>query len=116
MIHNTLPPSLDTNTRAKRLDGLDFLKGFAILWVVLEHALPSSVATGFTLFFPFKAVPVFFSITLYLMFRKFSEKHGYFRDWYQWGRFWRIFKKVFIPFFIVLLVHKLFVPLHVEYK
>lgn len=93
--------------KPRRIDGLDFLKGFAILWVVLEHALPTSIAKGFTMVFPFKAVPVFFSITLYLMFRKFSGKQEYFRDWYQWERFWQMFKKVFIPFFLVLLIQVL---------
>lgn len=107
MVNNSITPPLDTNTKTKRLDGLDFLKGFAILWVVLEHALPHDVATRFSLVFPLKAVPVFFSITLFLMFRKFSEKKHYIRDWYQWGRFWRMVKKVFIPFFIVLIVQLL---------
>ena len=100
---NSISFGNNNNTlNAKRIDGLDFLKGFAILWVVIEHALPKDVASKFFLFFPLKAVPIFFSITLYLMFMKFSGNQKYFRDWYRWERLWRMFKKVFIPFFIVL--------------
>jgi peptidoglycan/LPS O-acetylase OafA/YrhL len=108
--------SNDTNKpiKTKRIEGLDFLKGFAILWVVLEHALPMSIAKGFTMFFPFKAVPVFFSITLFLMFKKFDEKQKYCCDWYKWDRFWHMFKKVFIPFFLVFLVQLL--VLFIKYK
>lgn len=91
------------NKTLNRIEGLDFLKGLLILYVIFEHTLPSSVAEKYFQVFPFKAVPCFFCITFFLMFCKFSRMQNYFEAHYRWDSFFRMFKKIFIPFFIVLL-------------
>lgn len=74
---------------------IDFLKGFAILCVILTHSIPVSFQKY--ILFPFwgaQAVPIFIIIQSYHFFK--SENP----DIPLW-KFKKILKKIFLPFFIV---------------
>ena len=76
-------------------DFIDFLKGFAILCVILTHSIPSTFQKY--ILFPFwgaQAVPIFIIIQSYHFFK--SENP----DIPLW-KFKKILKRIFLPFFIV---------------
>lgn len=76
-------------------DFIDFLKGFAILCVILTHSISGTFQKY--ILFPFwgaQAVPIFIIIQSYHFFK--SEKP----DILQW-KFKKILKRIFMPFFIV---------------
>lgn len=81
------------------IDWIDGAKGVAILSVILLHSLPCLREIGWILHIG-QAVPVFLFITAYLISMRFESLQTYF----QWERFAKMLKKVFVPFVFVLLI------------
>lgn len=80
---------------------IDFLKGLAILWVICEHSFPSTIVESLRQYFPITAVPLFFSITFFLSFKKLSENRRYYDAWFNIKRVKAIWNKLLLPFLIV---------------
>ena len=81
------------------IDWIDGAKGVAILSVILLHSLPCLREIGW-IWHIGQAVPVFLFITAYLISMRFESLQTYF----QWERFAKMLKKVFVPFVFVLLI------------
>lgn len=81
------------------IDWIDGAKGVAIVAVVLLHSLPCLREMGW-MWHIGQAVPVFLFITAYLISMRFESLRMYF----QWERFAKMLKKVFVPFVVVLLI------------
>lgn len=81
------------------IDWIDGAKGVAIVAVVLLHSLPCLREMGW-MWHIGQAVPVFLFITAYLISMRFESLQMYF----QWERFAKMLKKVFVPFVVVLLI------------
>lgn len=81
---------------------IDWLKGLAIIFVLLMHSLDSSVLYGIRQeLYLGQAVPVFFMVTFYLAFKKCASTENYFRDWYSKRNFTRLFKRIIFPFLLI---------------
>lgn len=85
--------------KGQRIDWIDGAKGVAIVAVVLLHSLPCLREMGW-MWHIGQAVPVFLFITAYLISMRFESLQMYF----QWERFAKMLKKVFVPFVVVLLI------------
>ena len=83
----------------KHIEWIDGAKGVAILSVILLHSLPCLREIGW-MFHIGQAVPIFIFITAYLVSRHFESIQNYFK----WDRVFRMLKKIFVPFLIVLFI------------
>ena len=85
--------------KGQHIDWIDGAKGVAIVAVVLLHCLPCLREMGW-MWHIGQTVPVFLFITAYLISMRFESLRMYF----QWERFAKMLKKVFVPFVVVLLI------------
>ena len=86
-------------TIKNNIEWIDGAKGIAIISVILLHSLPCLKEIGW-IWHLGQAVPVFLFISAYLTSIHFVTIPAYFtRD-----RFLGIIKKIFIPYFVVLLI------------
>lgn len=83
----------------KHIEWIDGAKGVAILSVILLHSLPCLSEIGW-MFHIGQAVPIFIFITAYLVSMHFESIQNYFK----WDRVFRMLKKIFVPFLIVLFI------------
>ena len=88
-----------------RLNEIDYVKGVAILSVLLLHSLPSNVLdiTYNTLHIG-QAVPIFLFITFYLSFKGLGANgiDRLFSYYFSRNRIKRVIKDVAVPFFVVV--------------
>lgn len=84
------------------LDYIDYIKGLAAISVILLHTLPDVVIKGsFAIFHIWQAVPVFLFISIYLGFRNLENNGVFFKGYYSYNRFKRIFIKLWVPLLIL---------------
>ena len=59
----------------KRNERLDFMKGIAILFVILNHNIPLSILDSYKYFYHIgQAVPIFMMVSGYLVYAKYSSQ------------------------------------------
>lgn len=93
----------------KRDLSLDFMKGLAILLVIVEHSIGDKYVDLFRQFMPITAVPFFFTITFYLSFGKLDRSDSIFDTWFTTKRIKSIWQHIFRPYFIVMLFSIVFI-------
>ena len=86
--------------KSRHLGYVDFLKGFAIVSVILLHALPKKVLVEtYAVFHIWQAVPLFVFISfllIYIKLRRISVSDYYGKK--NWGK---LFKRIIAPFLII---------------
>lgn len=84
---------------------IDFIRGIAILSVILLHTLPLTLleCTYYTIHIG-QAVPIFLIMTLYLSFRGISKNKTSVMQFYTISRIARVLKNVVVPFMIVVIL------------
>ena len=81
---------------------INFLKGVAILFVLLLHSLSRNCLLGsYAVFHIGQAVPIFFMVTFFLAFHSLSTKEYVFRDWFSKIRLIRLFKRIMLPVLVL---------------
>lgn len=95
----------------KRDLSLDFMKGLAILLVIVEHSISSEYVDSFRQIVPISAVPFFFAITMYLSFGKLERSGNIFNTWFTTKRIKSIWQHIFKPYIIVMLFSVLIILL-----
>lgn len=100
---------MDENTKYNRLIGIDFLKIFAIIMVVLTH---TSFYAYFGDLYMNIGVPLFILIAAFNNSRKYNKK-GYksINEWYNKQNFWGYFKRITIPYLFFMFLEILILPL-----
>ena len=85
----------------KRNERLDFMKGIAILFVILNHNIPLSILDSYKYFYYiFQAVPIFMMVSGYLVYAKYSSQ-----DLLEnYHHFNKVFKRIMLPFVIVTII------------
>ena len=85
----------------KRNERLDFMKGIAILFVILNHNIPLSILYSYKYFYHIgQAVPIFMMVSGYLVYAKYSSQ-----DLLEnYHHFNKVFKRIMLPFAIVTMI------------
>jgi len=90
---------------SKRLNQYEFLKGVAIVFVLLLHSLSDDILRFIHSNYSIgQAVPLFILCTFVLSFNSLSTKKGGGKYWFSKHRIWTLFRKILKPFFIVQLL------------
>lgn len=90
--------------QTKKVEYLDFIKGFAAISVVLLHALPQEFLIGsFAYIHIWQAVPLFVFVSFFLFLRK-LDSGVKLKEYYSKKRVVKIVHKIIIPFLIVQLL------------
>jgi fucose 4-O-acetylase-like acetyltransferase len=88
----------------KRILTIDFIKGLAILSVILLHTLPKKVLSiSISSLHIGQAVPIFLFITLFLSFKGIQERGDSIKLYFNKTRVLRMLKQVVIPFLVVVI-------------
>ena len=100
---------IDENTAYRRLIGIDILKIFAIIMVVLTH---TSFYAPFGNLYLNTCVPIFILIAAFSNSRKYN-KAGFtsIKEWYNKENFWGYFKRISIPYLFFMLLQVIILPL-----
>lgn len=85
----------------KRDLSLDFIKGFAILFVIFEHTALDAF-DSFLKILPIQAVPIFLTISFYLNFKKIGEDYNVCSIWFSRQRITRMVKRIIVPYLLFL--------------
>ena len=90
------------NNKPKRLDQYDFLKGVAIVFVLLLHSLSREVLWFMHSNYSIgQAVPLFILCTFVLSFNSLFARKRYIKYWFSKNRVHTLFGKIIKPFLIV---------------
>ncbi len=98
----------------EHLGYIDFIKGIAIVSVILLHSLShEALIQSYALFHIWQAVPVFVAVTFYLSFISLDkmavEGGGILKLYFSKNRLIRLFKKILLPWMIVIIVQLLLI-------
>ena len=86
-----------------RISTIDWVRGIAILSVILLHTLPTEVLVGsFSFLHIGQAVPLFLFITFFLSFKGEQERDDIFQSYFTKSRISKLLRQVVIPFFVVV--------------
>lgn len=107
----------------ERFNYIDFLKGVAIIFVILTHTMnPDTLVQLHAAFHIWQAVPVFIAVTFYLNFSKLDkmsvncvERKCIVNQYYSKKNFARLFKKIILPWMIVVLIELILVYIYSIY-
>jgi peptidoglycan/LPS O-acetylase OafA/YrhL len=89
----------------KRLPEIDFVKGVAIVSVLLLHTLPEKILyLSFASLHIWQAVPLFIFVTFYLSFKSLvaNSERDILSNYFSSKRIIRVAKEVALPFFAVV--------------
>ncbi len=89
-----------TQSNKVRFEYIDFLKGAAILFVLLAHSL----TYGIYAFHVLQGVPVFLAITFFLTFRNIENNSSYnmYSWYYKWDRIKKTLTHVYLPYVLTI--------------
>lgn len=100
---------INEDTAYKRLIGIDILKIFAIVMVVLTH---TNFYAPFPDLYMNTCVPIFMIIAAFNNSRKYSKnKFSRIKDWYNKKNFWGYFKRISIPYLFFMLMEIIILPI-----
>ncbi len=101
----------------ERLSYIDFLKGIAIIFVLLLHTLSDGVRSAIIAQVHIgQAVPIFLTVTIFLSFLTMERLDDRISKWFEWIRIWRMFKRIILPFAIVLLIQCLILVYRTDFQ
>lgn len=88
---------------SKRESYIDFIKGVAILWVILLHSIEQPILIKtFAFTHIWQAVPIFVFVSFYLIFKRLNDVGIY--GYYSVPRLVTLFKRIILPYLILQIV------------
>lgn len=93
----------------ERILEIDFIKGLAIISVILLHTIPDNIRLSiFSSLHIGQAVPIFIATTYFLGFRSLKDSTNPINDWFVSRRIISVVKRVIIPWLFIVFLQIIF--------